>query len=179
MTGVEVTQADIDLAHRIVLEFHPGGWLAKEGEIAHAIARHRHEAEQAIAAQLQDPVTVHVNMLRGSIAKPAPSSLWHAYRRELFDAMPEEFRQEARSAALEAGKTNWDGLARSLMMAFDCDAKTPRAIFQHLKRCGEDIPQWLHDEAEMQNLDHTVSKGTRCVLIYRAMTEALSRSGGA
>lgn len=86
-------------------------------------------------------------------------------------------RHEARAEALEDGKNNWDGLARSIMMAFDCDAKTPRAIFKHLSMVGQPVPKWMRDEAEMQNLDHVISKGTRCVLIYRAMAEPAIRSG--
>ncbi|GEM_PF-5489140 len=86
-------------------------------------------------------------------------------------------RHEARAEALEDGKNNWDGLARSIMMAFDCDAKTPRAIFKHLSMVGQPVPKWMRDEAEMQNLDHVISKGTRCVLIYRAMAEPALRSG--
>lgn len=86
-------------------------------------------------------------------------------------------RHEARAEALEEGKNNWDGLARSIMMAFDCDAKTPRAIFKHLSMVGQPVPKWMRDEAEMQNLDHVISKGTRCVLIYRAMAEPALRSG--
>ncbi|MDR6511433.1 hypothetical protein J2792_002305 [Novosphingobium capsulatum] len=78
---------------------------------------------------------------------------------------------EGARAGLEAGRENWDGLARSLMMAFDMQTKTPRAIFKHLDLCGMPIPQWMRDESEMKHLDHVPSKGTRAVLIYRAMTE--------
>jgi len=65
----------------------------------------------------------------------------------------------------------WYGLARALMMAFDMECKTPRQIFQHLDRTGNAIPQWLRDEPEMTHLDHVPSKGTRVVIIYRAMLE--------
>jgi hypothetical protein len=38
---------------------------------------------------LGDPATVHVNMLRGGIAKPSPASIWHLYGDEaLVAAMP-------------------------------------------------------------------------------------------
>jgi len=65
----------------------------------------------------------------------------------------------------------WSGLARALMMAFDMESKTPRQIFEHLRRTGQAIPQWLRDEPEMKHLDHVPSKGTRAVIIYRAMLE--------
>lgn len=65
----------------------------------------------------------------------------------------------------------WNGLARALIMWMDMSPKTPRALFQHLKNVGEPIPQWLRDEHEMKSLDHVPSKGTRAVLVYRAMIE--------
>lgn len=68
----------------------------------------------------------------------------------------------------------WGGLARDIMMWLDMGDKTPRALFAHLERTGYrgKVPQWLRDEPEMKNLDHVPSKGTRCVLIWRAMEEA-------
>lgn len=71
----------------------------------------------------------------------------------------------------------WGGLARAIMMWLDIGDKTPAALFQHLARTGEAIPQWLKDEPEMQALNHVPSKGTRCVIIYRAMLEASRREG--
>ena len=54
-------------------------------------------ADQARIAELEgnltDPQAVHVNMLRGGIAKPSPANIWHIYGRELLDAMPDELRQ--------------------------------------------------------------------------------------
>lgn len=76
------------------------------------------------------------------------------------------------SAPREPTNAMWDSLARDLMMWLDMHPKTPRALFQHLERIGREIPQWLRDEPEMQALDHVPSKGTRCVLIYRAMYDA-------
>jgi len=66
----------------------------------------------------------------------------------------------------------WGGLARQIILWMDMHPKTPRALFDHLRRSGHDVPQWLRDEPEMQNLDHVPSKGTRAVLIYRAMLAA-------
>lgn len=63
----------------------------------------------------------------------------------------------------------WGGLARAMMMWLGYERPTPRALFQHLKSCGHEIPKWLTEESEMKSLDHVPSKGTRCVLIYRAM----------
>lgn len=75
-------------------------------------------------------------------------------------------------AHLEPTSEMWGELARHLMMAYDLDAKTPRSIFAHLERVGCEIPTWLRDEPEMKALDHTVSKGTRAVVVYKAMLAA-------
>lgn len=64
----------------------------------------------------------------------------------------------------------WGGLARDIMMWMDMyegHLKTPRNLFQHLDNLGRDIPQWLRDE--LKALDHVPPKGTRAVLIYKAM----------
>jgi len=79
----------------------------------------------------------------------------------------------------------WGGLARSIMMAMSFSGPlTPRGLLQHLKCTGAEIPQWLLDEPEMKSQDHALSKGTRCVIIYRAMlwdgrSEHLTPSGHA
>lgn len=70
----------------------------------------------------------------------------------------------------------WGGLARQIVFWLDMHPKTPRALFRHLKRSGYEIPTWLTDEPEMQHLDHVPSKGTRAVLIYRAMLDAALRA---
>lgn len=79
-------------------------------------------------------------------------------------------------ALMEPDEGMWDGLARDMMMWLDMAYKTPRALFRHLERIGREIPDWLRNEAEMQSLDHVPSKGTRCVIIYKAMLTA-ARSG--
>ena len=73
---------------------------------------------------------------------------------------------------VEPTEEQWGGLARDLMMWMDFERKTPRALFSHLEMLGREIPQWLRDEPEMQSLDHVPSKGTRAVLVYRAMLAA-------
>lgn len=68
----------------------------------------------------------------------------------------------------------WSGLARDIVMWMDCyetSGKTPANLFKHLEMIGTPIPQWLRDEPELQHLDHVPSKGTRAVIIYRAMIE--------
>lgn len=77
------------------------------------------------------------------------------------------------TALHEPSDAQWDGLARAIMMWLDMHPKTPRALFAHLRATGEPIPQWLCDEPEMKALDHVPSKGTRCVIIYRAMIDVV------
>jgi hypothetical protein len=80
--------------------------------------------------------------------------------------------EQMKAVPFEPTEDQWGGLARAIMMWLDFEPKTPRTLFAHLKASGHDIPQWLTDEPEMKNLDHTPSKGTRCVLIYKAMLDA-------
>ena len=80
--------------------------------------------------------------------------------------------EEMKAVPWTPTEAQWGGLARAIMMWLDMGDKTPRALFKHLEMLGRPIPQWLRDEPEMQHLDHVPSKGTRCVLIYKAMQEA-------
>lgn len=71
----------------------------------------------------------------------------------------------------------WNGLGRSIMSWMDFgDGRTPATLVKHLKATGKSIPDWLTHDVEMTNMDHTPSKGTRCMLIYRAMVEDLKTS---
>lgn len=74
----------------------------------------------------------------------------------------------------EPTETQWSGLTRAIVMWMDMSngPKLPRDLLNHLERSGQDIPQWLRDEPEMQNLDHSMGKGSRAVLIYKAMLAA-------
>lgn len=75
---------------------------------------------------------------------------------------------------VEPTDEQWGGLARDIMHWLDMysGSKTPRTLLEHLRRSGKAVPQWLLDEPEMKNLDHSMSKGTRCVIIYKAMLAA-------
>ena len=77
----------------------------------------------------------------------------------------------------EPDDDQWGNLARDIIKAWDFGIKRPRELFKFLERSGTDIPQWLRDEHEMKNLDHTPSKGTRAVLIYKAMLAAAPKFG--
>lgn len=76
------------------------------------------------------------------------------------------------SVPLVPTEHQWGNLARDIMMWLDFERKTPRNLFEHLRRLGVEVPSWLKNESEMQSLDSVPSKGTRCAIIYRAMLEA-------
>lgn len=70
------------------------GWfVAKSLDAAKAAAQADYEArilaalDLTPAPDLSDPVTVHANMLRGSIAKPTVEQIVHLYGREAFQPM--------------------------------------------------------------------------------------------
>ena len=67
----------------------------------------------------------------------------------------------------------YGGLARAIVFAFELYAPTPNGLLTHLKLSGIDAPQWLLDEPEMRRRGHAISKGTRAVIIYKAMLHDL------
>lgn len=74
------------------------------------------------------------------------------------------------SAPWTPEEKHWDGLPRDIMMWLDMDSKpTAGSLFQHLKRCGSEIPEWLLAEPELQSLGSVPSKGTRVVILYKAV----------
>jgi len=63
--------------------------------------------EQVRADVLSDPMAVHVNMLRGGIAKPSPVNIWHLYGdRALVDAMPSSVTERLVKAHVEAERAS-------------------------------------------------------------------------
>lgn len=64
------------------------------------------------------------------------------------------------------------GLASCIMLAFDINAKSPALLINVLTNLGHEIPQWLRDEIKDPESNHVLSKGTRAVIIYRAMLAA-------
>jgi hypothetical protein len=72
---------------------------------------------------------------------------------------------------LDAPEAMWTGIPRMIMLWLDFNQPTPRKLFDLLRRTGHDVPEWMKAEGELQAKDHVPSKGTRCVLIYRAMLE--------
>lgn len=79
---------------------------------------------------------------------------------------------------VEATEEQWGGLARDIMLAFDMNAKSPALLINTLTNLGHEIPQWLIDEVKDPASTHVLSKGTRAVIIYRAMISASQQKGG-
>jgi hypothetical protein len=57
-------------------------WSKGPGEARELIERLADELER-VERVLADPMAVHVNMLRGSIAKPSAAAIRHVYGKEL------------------------------------------------------------------------------------------------
>lgn len=128
---------------------------------------------------MTDPIEIMARAHWRSTSRPSSRS-WD-------DLKPQERTQKRNSVAAaiaaltESGfaivpvtptEAQWGGLARAIIMWLDFDRKTPAALFQHLERSIEEIPDWLRDEHELKRPDHVPSKGTRAAIIYRAMIEA-------
>jgi hypothetical protein len=90
---------------------------------------------------------------------------------DIFSYLSELVPEQTINVPIEPTEDQWGGLARDIVMWMDMEPKTPRALFKHLERSGRDIPQWLRDEPDMKNLDKVPPKGTRAVIIYKAMIE--------
>ena len=86
---------------------------------------------------------------------------------------------ECVAVPVEPTEEMWGGFARDMMMWLSGSMGNiyPRTLFKHLELLGHEIPDWLRDEPEMKNLDHTPSKGTRCVILYKAMLAARPKEG--
>jgi hypothetical protein len=72
----------------------------------------------------------------------------------------------------EPTEAQWGELARDIMLAFDMSCKSPALLLNFLKNVGREIPKWLLDEVRDPASTHVLSKGTRVVIIYRAMLAA-------
>lgn len=62
-----------------------GDWTDERSEAPEGAAEYIRA--DVVEAHLSDPVTVHANMLRGSIAKPTVEQIIHLYGREAFQPM--------------------------------------------------------------------------------------------
>lgn len=61
------------------MEWIGHGWMPVPGDGGEAV---HEQVSQPIRDVLKDPTAVHLNMLRGGIAKPSPTNIGHLYRGE-------------------------------------------------------------------------------------------------
>lgn len=76
---------------------------------------------------------------------------------------------------IEPTEEQWGGLARDIMMGYDLGAKSPRELLKHLHFSGTNAPEWLQHELGDGTSEAVLSKGSRCVLIYKAMVHAIKQ----
>ena len=78
---------------------------------------------------------------------------------------------------VEPTEAQWSGLARDIMFVLRQERPTPKKLFYHLTQLGHTLPNWMADETELRDpaSDHVISKGTCCVLIYKAMLTAAAK----
>lgn len=72
----------------------------------------------------------------------------------------------------EPTEAMWSGLARDIVMAWRFNNWTPAKMAEFMESTGHEVPEWLKKEPEMNNPDHTMSKGTCAVLLWKAMLAA-------
>lgn len=74
----------------------------------------------------------------------------------------------------EPTETMWGGLARDIVMWTRFDRPSERALLQHLRRIGRNVPDWL--SSECRDIDHVPPKGSVAVWIYKAMLDDAPRA---
>jgi hypothetical protein len=67
-------------------------------------------------------------------------------------------------------KAMWSGLARDIVMWRDLASPTGQSLYQHLRRVGRDVPEWL--ATVIPDINHVPSKGNVAAAIWRAMIDA-------
>lgn len=89
---------------------------------------------------------------------------------EMFPATPEGYVVVPK----EPTEAMWGELARDIMFVLRQERPTPKKLLYHLSHLYEELPDWLLAESELRDpqSDHVISKGTCCVLIYKAMIAA-------
>ena len=154
-------------------EIHAG---KRHPQLALAVAQQLRAALQDKAVGAREPVARVDYSQRGNIAWLFGKQM--ADGTELFahpaPVVPDGFA----IVPVEPTAEMLGGLARSIMLAFDINAKSPALLINVLTNLGHEIPQWLRDEIKDPESNYALSKGTRAVIIYRAMLAASQQKGG-
>lgn len=80
---------------------------------------------------------------------------------------------------IEPTEEQWGGLARDIIMAFDLGGKSPASLLANMRLRWEELPEWMRKELHDPESTAVLSKGTRAVLIYRAMLAAAPQAAAA
>lgn len=78
---------------------------------------------------------------------------------------------------VEPTEEQWGGLARDIIMAFDLGGKSPASLLANMRLKWGELPEWMRKELHDPESNAVLSKGTRAVLIYRAMLAAAQKGG--
>ena len=108
------------------------------------------------------------NLISNSMVQAA----WWGWKANKAQAVPEGWRL----APIEPTVDQFGGMARDVIqwMRFtDSKDQHSESLVKWLKDMGNEIPDWLYSEPEINHLSkHVLSKGTIAAIIYKAMLEA-------
>ncbi|MFN7610018.1 MAG: hypothetical protein ACK5QX_03645 [bacterium] len=95
VAGTDYRTVPVELLNSAAGLLHNGGFFALADALNGIIDASPAPApgEDQVETALRDPATVHINMLRGGIAKPTPAQVGHLYRG---DEAAEVIREVAR-----------------------------------------------------------------------------------
>lgn len=75
------------------------------------------------------------------------------------------------SAPFDPTEEQWGGLARQLILAYQLNFIESTSLIRFLNMTGCRIPDWLANDVEVATSKGVLSKGTRAVLVYKAMLD--------
>ena len=102
----------------------------------------------------------------------AIDNMWWAWQAATKAAVPEGFKV----VPVEPTTEQFGGMARDVIqwMRFtESKNQHSESLVKWLKDMGNEIPEWLYSESEINHLSkHVISKGTIAAIIYKAMLAA-------
>lgn len=120
-------------------------------------------------AAAQPPAVAHVPMqVAGKEDQAVYDSIAACYHQSPAVAVPDGYAL----VPIDPTEEQWGGLARDIMMAFDLGGKSPASLLANMRLRWEELPEWMRKELHDPESTAVLSKGTRAVLIYRAMLAA-------
>ena len=105
------------------------------------------------------------------IANSMVRSAWWGWKAAKAQAVPEGWKL----VPVEPTTEQFGGMARDVIqwMRFtESKNQHSESLVKWLKDMGNEIPEWLYSESEINHLSqHVISKGTIAAIIYKAMLE--------